>query len=119
MGQYDIYLHSHALFWFITMVLFVLTVIILKSGKVRLARIVQMSLRGFYILVLISGFALVVKNIWWGSILKGLFAIWLIYVMEMISTRMAKKELTMKSSIFLWIQFIISLLLVLYFGYLI
>ncbi|PYZ93606.1 hypothetical protein CR194_10615 [Salipaludibacillus keqinensis] len=117
MWQYETFIHSHALFWFITMVLFGLTVVFLKTGKRKPAKIIQMTLRVFYILLFVTGGGLIIMNLWWGTVVKGLLAFWLIYVMELISNRMSKNELTVRTSILFWIQFIVSFLAVLYFGY--
>lgn len=117
MGQYETFLQTHALFWFITMVLFALTVILLRSGKVRLAKFIQMTLRVFYILVFITGGALIVLNMWWGSLLKGILSFVLIYIMELITNRMAKKTLSLKNAVVFWLLFIIVFLVVLYMGY--
>ncbi|SER93030.1 YisL family protein [Salipaludibacillus aurantiacus] len=117
MFQYDVFLHSHDLFWFITLILFALVLVFLKSGLIKPAKVLQMILRFLYILVFGTGLVLIAMNLWWGSIVKGVLAFWLIYVMEMISTRMSKKELTPWTSFILWIQFFVSFVAVIYFGY--
>ncbi|MGJ9382586.1 DUF1516 family protein [Salipaludibacillus sp. CF4.18] len=117
MEHYQVFLHSHSLFWFISIVLFILTVILLFFGKFSMAKVIQMILRVLYILVLTTGVFLIIMNIWWGSILKGLLSFWLIYVMELISNRMAKKQLTSKKKVFFWLQFFIAITVVLYIGF--
>lgn len=117
MEQYQMFLHSHSLFWFISIVLFVLTVILITFGRLRMAKTVQMILRVIYVLVLTTGVALILMNIWWGALVKGVLSFWLIYVMELITNRMAKNELTSKLKSLLWVQFIIVIIGVFYFAY--
>ncbi|WP_280769750.1 YisL family protein [Salipaludibacillus daqingensis] len=119
MWEYETLIHSHGLFWFITMILFGLTIVLLKSGKLKLAKVIQMSLRILYILLFVTGGALVLMNIWWGALLKGLLSFWLIYMMELISNRMAKNLLSKKDALLFWVQLIISFSAVLYMGYLV
>lgn len=117
MADYDTFLHSHGLFSFITIILFLLTMSFIYSGKQRPAKIFQMILRGLYILVLITGSALIFLNLHIAALIKGVLSFWLIYVMEMIATRRSKNELSFKMAFFLWLQFAVSLCLVLYIGY--
>ena len=116
--HYSTFLHSHALFWLVMLILFFLTIVFIKTGKAKAGKIMQMSLRLFYVFVLITGVALVIINgFHWTSIVKSILAIWLIYVMEFISTRSGKGTLVGTAKVAYWAQFIIALVLVLYFGY--
>ncbi|ADU31268.1 YisL family protein [Evansella cellulosilytica] len=116
MGAYI--LHSHALFWFVGIVVFFLTVIFINNGKAKASKILQMVLRLMYVLLLVTGIWLIVLNgFYWSAVVKGLLAIWLIFVMEFISNRMAKGSLSGKGKAIFWIQFIVAFVLVLYFGY--
>lgn len=115
--HYFAFLHSHTLFWFITLVLFVLTVSFIRGGKGKVSKVLQMTLRLFYVLVLITGGALVLIHMSLLAVIKGALAFWLIFVMEMITNRMAKGTLTGNSKRIFWIQFVVAVVLVLYFGY--
>ncbi|MDG5786831.1 YisL family protein [Evansella sp. AB-P1] len=126
MAQFHMaFLHSHALFWLITIILFLLTVLFIKNGKGKISKIFQMTLRLFYVLVTVTGLFLIYINDFslrqgqfhWEFYVKGLLAFWLIFVMELITTRMAKGTLKGKGHLLFWGQFIVALLLVLYFGY--
>ncbi|MBU9710298.1 YisL family protein [Evansella tamaricis] len=117
-AYYSTFLHSHALFWFVTIVLFALTVIFIGSGKAKAGKILQMTLRLFYLLVGGTGlFLIIIKQFYWLTVVKGLLAFWLIFVMEFISNRMAKGTLDGKGKVIFWVQFVIALILVLYVGY--
>ncbi|WP_096440642.1 DUF1516 family protein [Alteribacter populi] len=110
-------LHTHALGWFVAIILFVVTVILLRTNRSKGAKIVQMTLRLFYVIVIVTGAFMVINNFWWGTGVKALLAVWLIYTMEMISTRMKKGTLDNKGKMIYWSQFGILLIIVLYFGY--
>lgn len=117
MEDYNLFLHSHTLFWFIAIVLFMLTIVFIKLGRTRMAKMAQMILRLIYVLVLMTGVGLIFMNIWWGSILKGIISFWLIYVMELITNRMAKGQLTPKMKVIFAVQFIVVIIAVFYLGY--
>ncbi|UCZ52077.1 YisL family protein [Bacillus shivajii] len=115
--HYFAFLHTHTLFWFITLILFALTVTFLRVGKAKLSKIMQMTLRLFYVLVLITGIVLIFIHMSLLAVIKGILAFWLIYVMEMITNRMAKGTLEGNSKWLFWIQFVVAVFVVLYFGY--
>ncbi|MBB5174374.1 YisL family protein [Texcoconibacillus texcoconensis] len=115
--NYAAILHSHALFWLLAVILFVVTVILIKKQKEKPAKIVQMTLRLMYVLTLATGGWLLLQYTTSNTILKGILAVWLIYVMEMITTRSKNGTLTGNLKSFYWIQFAIALIVVLYFGY--
>ncbi|MDQ0256526.1 putative membrane protein SirB2 [Evansella vedderi] len=117
-------LHTHALLWLLAIVLFFLIVIFLNKGKGKIAKILQMVLRLFYVLLLVTGVILIYINDFelrtgfhWESYVKGALAFWLIYVMEMISTRMSKGTLDNRGKLTYWVQFVVAFILVLFFGY--
>ncbi|WP_147803531.1 DUF1516 family protein [Alkalicoccus halolimnae] len=117
MGIYQIFLHSHSLFWLLGVILFVLIAVFYRQGKAKPAKIMHMILRLFYILLLVTGIGMVIMNFYWATAVKGLLAFWLIYTMELIATRSGKGTLTGSTKKSFWIQFVIALVLVLVFGF--
>ncbi|SDN59970.1 DUF1516 family protein [Alkalicoccus daliensis] len=115
--NYSVFLHSHSLFWLVAVILFVLITTFYRSGKAKPAKIMHMVLRLFYILLLITGVSMVIMNFYWATAVKGALAIWLIYTMELIATRMGKGTLTGAAKTNFWIQFALALLAVLVFGF--
>ncbi|MEW8969505.1 YisL family protein [Mesobacillus jeotgali] len=107
-------IHAHMTAWFLALVLFFVALGLHKSGKEKGAKIVQMVLRLFYVLILLTGFGLLFSiNINLMYVLKAAVGLWVIAMLEMILIRTKKNE---KASI-LWIQFIVAVLLVLYLGF--
>ncbi|MCM3124914.1 YisL family protein [Mesobacillus sp. AQ2] len=106
--------HAHMTAWFLALVLFFVALGLHKSGKEKGAKIVQMVLRLFYVLILLTGFWLLFSiNINIMYVLKAAVGLWVISMLEMILIRTRKNE---KASI-LWVQFIVAILLVLYLGF--
>jgi hypothetical protein len=107
-------IHAHMTAWFLALVLFFVALGLHKSGKEKGAKIVQMVLRLFYVLILLTGFGLLFSiNINLMYVLKAAVGLWVIAMLEMILIRTKKNE---KVSI-LWVQFIVAVLLVLYLGF--
>lgn len=107
-------IHAHMTAWFLALVLFFVALGLHKSGKEKGAKIVQMVLRLFYVLILVTGFGLLFSiNINLMYVLKAAVGLWVIAMLEMILIRTKKNE---KASV-LWIQFIVAVLLVLYLGF--
>jgi hypothetical protein len=108
-------IHAHMTAWFLALILFFVALGLHKSGKEKGAKIVQMILRVFYLLILLTGFMLLfsISTITLMYVLKAAVGLWVIAMLEMILIRTKKNE---KSSI-LWIQFIVAVLLVLYLGF--
>lgn len=109
--------HAHITAWSLTIILFLISYFLLKKGNDKGLRILQMVLRLFYIIVLATGGHLL-GTYMSGSmigmaIVKAVIGLWVIFSMEFILTRGKKGE---KTGIF-WTQFILSFLLVLFFGY--
>jgi hypothetical protein len=107
-------IHAHMTAWFLALVLFFVALGLHKSGKEKGAKIVQMVLRLFYVLILLTGFGLLFSiNINIMYVVKAAVGLWVISMLEMILIRTRKNE---KASV-LWIQFIVAVLLVLYLGF--
>lgn len=103
--------HAHITTWVLVFVLFIVALILHNSGKQKGAKIVHMVLRLFYILVVLTGGMLIEMS---GMYLfKAIAGLWVISSIEMILIKTAKKENTKG----FWIQFVISIILVLYLGF--
>ncbi|WP_430787735.1 YisL family protein [Virgibacillus flavescens] len=111
--------HLHITAWALAFILFIVVVILNKSGKAKGAKIVQMILRLDYLLILYSGGSLLAEYFGGSSplmgeaIFKGLAGIWAIFAMEMISIKMTRNE-AVKSW---WIQLIIAVLITVVLGF--
>lgn len=109
--------HLHVTAWALAFILFIVVVILHRSGKAKGAKIVQMILRLDYLLILYSGGTLLAN--YFGApqmgeaIFKGLAGIWAIFAMEMISLKSGREEAT-KSW---WIQLVIAVILTMILGF--
>lgn len=113
-GLMTMFAHTHASSWFITLALFALSYAFLKGGKAKPQKITQMILRLFYIIMLVSGVGmLIVYRFPLVLVIKGILAIVLIGIMEMIITRGGKGQSISKY----WLPFFIALALVLLIGF--
>ncbi|AOM82382.1 YisL family protein [Salisediminibacterium beveridgei] len=115
--NYGIFLHSHALFWLIAVVLFLLTTVMIRNGKQKPAKMMQMTLRLVYLLVFGTGLIMIFLVPTVNAIIKGILAFALIFMMELITSRMKKGTLTKQQVPVFWGLFIVLLAVVLYFGY--
>ncbi|WP_456275909.1 YisL family protein [Bacillus sp. AK128] len=108
-------IHFHVTTWFLTLVLFFVGVYLLKADKKKPLKIIQMILRLLYLLVLGTGLHLLAAYYQFQgeALIKGIIGLWVIFCMEFILTRGGKGKPT---KIF-WIQLVISLVLVFYYGY--
>ncbi|WP_084405728.1 DUF1516 family protein [Alteribacter aurantiacus] len=115
--NYSAMLHTHSLMWFVMLVLFFVALVLLKNNRPKGAKIVQMSLRLFYILVLVTGGTLLFWNFYLGTAIKGILAIFLIFTMEKISTGTKKGTLQGTQKTIFWVQFVILVIVVVYLGF--
>lgn len=108
-------IHAHITAWFLSIILFFVALSLQKNGKQKGAKIVHMVLRLFYVLILLTGFMLLlsITNISGLYILKAAGGLWIIASLELILIKSAKQ---VKTSAF-WIQFMVAFLLVLYLGF--
>ncbi|WNS76822.1 YisL family protein [Bacillus sp. DTU_2020_1000418_1_SI_GHA_SEK_038] len=107
-------IHAHITTWVLALVLFFVALGLHKSGKARGLKVVQMVLRLFYILIIITGVVILSKiNISSLYILKSLLGIVVIGMMEMIIVRSVKGK---KTTMF-WLLFLVTFILVLYLGF--
>nr|WP_263328373.1 YisL family protein [Neobacillus sp. Marseille-Q6967] len=108
-------IHGHITAWVLAVILFVVALFLIKGGKAKGAKIVQMILRVLYLLIIATGVMMLtqVYNIDLMYILKAAVGIWVIGLFEMIISRTANNK---KTNVF-WIQFAIAFALVLYLGF--
>jgi len=108
-------IHGHITGWVLALILFVVALFLLKSGKEKGAKIVKMILRVLYVLIFATGLGLLFTvykiDVWY--ILKAVVGLWVIGLFEMILSRVANNR---RTSVF-WIQFVIAWVLVLYLGF--
>ncbi|WP_227936756.1 DUF1516 family protein [Alkalihalobacillus deserti] len=104
---------AHGDSWYVTILLFVITYILIKMGVSKGAKILHMILRLFYIIMIFSGVVLLM-NVWDFALLyviKGILAIVLIYAMEMILVKTKKGTIGSRAPMY-WGLFIVSLVVV-------
>ncbi|MFZ3589164.1 YisL family protein [Bacillus sp. DJP31] len=109
-------IHLHVTAWTLTLVLFFVAVYLLRANKKKPLKIIQMVLRLLYLLVLGTGIYLLATYYQFQVLdanIKSIIGLWIIFCMEFILTRGSKGKPT---KIF-WIQLVIALLLVFYYGY--
>lgn len=108
----------HVASWIIAFVLLFSIIFLYNKNNDRVANIIHMILRLFYIFILITGIQLLWPYFQGGTmlltaIIKGFVGIWLIGAMEMVSVRFSKNEDTRGA----WIQVAISFVITLILGY--
>ncbi|WP_017726825.1 DUF1516 family protein [Halalkalibacterium ligniniphilum] len=113
----DVLLTIHRDSWAVLIVLFLVSYFLLKTGKGKAGKIVHMIVRLFYLIMIITGIgSLIAYNFAAMYIVKGILAIALIYVIEMILVRTAKGTLGGKAATY-WLAFIILLVIVVLMGF--
>lgn len=115
---YNIFYQSHAGSWAILVLLFVIAFFLFKNGARKGGRIVHMVLRLFYIIMLVSGGGMVVGLMMASGfpvmyVIKGVLAVMLIGLMEMILGRTSRSE---RSGMF-WIMMLVFLVLIVLMGF--
>ncbi|OIK09458.1 hypothetical protein BIV60_23850 [Bacillus sp. MUM 116] len=108
-------IHAHITAWLVALILFFVALSLNKSGKEKGAKIVQMVLRVFYLLIIATGVMLLtrVAHIDWKYTLKAVAGLWVIGTLEMILSRFKNNR---RTSVF-WIQFVVAFALALYLGF--
>ncbi|UII56327.1 YisL family protein [Cytobacillus spongiae] len=107
-------IHAHVTTWFIALILFFVSFSLLRKGNMRGQKITHMILRLFYLLVLATGGHLLSLYQFSSlALLKTLIGVLVIASMELVLSR-GKKGKPVKNFLIL---FALSLVLVLYFGY--
>lgn len=107
-------IHMHVTTWFLTLLLFVVSYVMLVQGKEKAQKITHMILRLFSLLVLATG-GLMLSLYQFASqaVVKSIFGIAVLFFIEFILVRGKKGK---PVSLF-WGLFAVSLALVLYYGY--
>jgi hypothetical protein len=105
--------HAHITSWLIAIILFLITVSLQRSGSSK-AKMVQMVLRLFYILTIITGVLLLhsIASISILYVIKALAGLWVIGAMEMVLAAMKKG----KSGTAAWVQWGVALVLAIFLG---
>lgn len=89
----NIFYQSHTGSWAILVVLFLVSLLLIKLGKAKGGRIVQMVVRLFYIIMLVSGIGMLIGYDFPAIyIVKGILAIGLIGAMEVVLGRAKRRE---------------------------
>ena len=106
--------HAHITTWVVAIILFVVALSLLKAGNAKATKIVQMVLRVFYILIIVTGWLLLHNTNYSGEhLLKSIVGIGVIGAMEVLLARKSKGKPT---GVILGI-FIVLLIVVLYLGF--
>lgn len=116
-------IHAHVTSWFIAIILLFVCFSLHKNGKEKQAKMTKMILRLFYILILATGghlFGLYASALGSGILSSAVFwkalaGLWVISSMEFLLAKQVKG----KSTEIAWIQFVVSLLVALFFGYIV
>nr|WP_295971206.1 YisL family protein [uncultured Bacillus sp.] len=107
-------LHAHITTWALALILFIIAVILNKQEKQRSLKLVQMILRLFYLLIIITGAIMLFSmNVNVTYMIKGALGIVVIGLYEMILSRSVKKQ----STGMFWGLLVVSFAAVLYLGY--
>lgn len=112
-------IHAHVTSWFLAIVLFLVAWFLLKKGKARPLKMVQMTLRLFYLFTIGTGAYLLINYYRFyetassTALFKGLLGLWVIVSMEMVLVRGQKG----KGTTAFWLQFLISVLLAIFWGF--
>ena len=107
--------HAHITTWVIALILFAVVLFLHNGGKQKGAKIVQMILRVFYLLIIITGFGLFMNHSAYDPALYGvkfLGGIIVIAMMEMVLVRTVKGK---KTGLF-WTILIVSFAVTFYLG---
>ncbi|WP_070119840.1 YisL family protein [Bacillus marinisedimentorum] len=110
-------IHAHVTSWFLAIALFFVGYYLQRVGKDKPKKIVHNILRLFYLFVIGTGFYLLwaFYSFYDTAIFKGVLGLWLIFAMEMILVKESKGNKTFAY----WVQFLIALVLVFFYGYIV
>lgn len=106
--------YTHIDTWGITLLVFFISFFLLTKEKMKAQKITHMILRLLFVVMVVTGFGLVISyKFALITIIKMLFALWLISSMEMILMKAKKNQPTTS----VWVQFIISAIATILIGY--
>ncbi|MCM2675393.1 DUF1516 family protein [Alkalicoccobacillus plakortidis] len=124
--MYNMFYQSHAGSWAFLLLFFLAAYFLFRFGKPKASKIIYMIVRLFYIIMLVSGIGMLVFNLNASAdignfvsgnisfLIKGLLAIMLIGIMEVIMGKTKRRETTGS----LWIVFVVLMVAVVALGYL-
>lgn len=106
--------HAHITTWVIALILFFVAVSMQKGGNSKAPKMVHMTLRLFYILIIVTGAILLIglSSITLMYVIKVLAGIWVIGMLEMILVRSSKG----KSTGMFWGLLVVAFFVTLYLG---
>lgn len=108
--------HAHITTWVVALILFVVVLLLRKGGNQKGAKITQMILRIFYLLIIATGVLLFSKHQSYNPALYGikfLGGVIVIAMIEMILVRSAKE----RNTVVLWIVLIAALAITFFLGF--
>lgn len=112
-------LHGHVTGWALLVILFIVAGILAKKGNEKGTKVVQMIMRGLYVVIIVTGIGLIFsvddhyQSFLAPLITKVVLAIVLLGLMEMTISKMKQRENT---TIF-WVISLIVFGIILYLGY--
>lgn len=110
MNQLQVHVDS----WTITLVLFILSLILIKTGPAKVQKIFHMILRLFLVITLLTGIGLLVSYHFKGIVLlKGTLGIFLLFLIEMVVIKTRNNDRVL----FWWFIFIVDIILVGWIGF--
>ncbi|MFG6120418.1 YisL family protein [Thalassobacillus sp. B23F22_16] len=107
--------HLHITAWVIALALLMLVLTFSRAGNAKAAKITQMVMRLFYLVILYSGGSLFASyaNIGVLVIVKMLVGLWVIAAIEMVAIKVSKGQPASSW----WIQLVVSFVLALILGF--
>ncbi|WP_018921599.1 DUF1516 family protein [Salsuginibacillus kocurii] len=112
----------HSSVWSLLVVVFFIAYILLSKGNQKGYFISHQIARLFYVLMIVSGgytlfYLTTLGDLPINYTIKGILALWLIYLMEKILGSKKRGEFEGRMSTYYWVQFTITLLLVIFLGF--
>lgn len=106
--------YTHIDTWGITLLVFFISFFLLTRDKMKAQKVTHMILRLLFVVMFVTGFGLVITyKFAIITIIKMLFALWLITTMELILIKAKKEQPTLP----IWVQFVISAIATVVIGY--
>lgn len=116
--MYNVLYESHAGSWAILVLLFIVSFILLKAEKPTGQKVTHMILRLFFVIMVGSGIGMLfMQGFPLVYVVKGILALWLIYVMEAILARTPPRASKGTKTGVYWVQLVIALVFVVWLGY--
>lgn len=103
----------HVASWSITLALFIVSLILIKTGPEKAQKIIHMILRLFLLITFLTGVGIVFAYGFGAAYIKGALGTLLLIFMEMILLKTRDHDKTA----LLWVVFAVDIILVFYYGY--